>query len=349
VEKYSDSGYAFRSNLVDMNKEDLVLVAGAGGFIGGHLVNALLSAGFSNIRAADQKPLADWYQIFDDVENHVLDLKERDACRAAVEGAAIVYNLAADMGGMGFIELNKAACMLSVLINTHLLLAAQETGSERFFFASSACVYNADKQRDPRVMALKEEDAYPALPEDGYGWEKLFGERMCRHFREDFGLDTRVARYHNVYGPYGTYDGGREKAPAAICRKVVTAKLSGRHEIEIWGDGNQTRSFMYIDDCIQGTQMILHGDYAGPINLGSSELVSINQLVDVVEQIAGVKLKRIYNPSAPRGVNGRNSDNSLIQRVFHWEPCTRLRDGMEKTYRWIYDQISARQTVPARV
>jgi GDP-D-mannose 3', 5'-epimerase len=344
VEKHSNLGYAFRSNLLDMNKADLVLVAGAGGFIGGHLVRALRSEGFENIRAVDQKPLADWYQAFDDVENRTLDLKERDACRVAAKGAAIVYNFAADMGGMGFIELNKATCMLSVLINTHLLLAAQETGSERFFFASSACVYNADKQKDPNVTALREEDAYPALPEDGYGWEKLFGERMCRHFQEDFGLQTRVARYHNVYGPYGTYEGGREKAPAAICRKIVTAKLSGRHDIEIWGDGNQTRSFTYIDDCIKGTQMILHGDYAHPINLGSSELVSINQLVDVVEQIAGINLKRTYNPSAPRGVNGRNSDNNLIQRVLHWEPSTHLRDGMEKTYGWIYDQISAKQS-----
>ena len=329
-----------------MNKEDLVLVTGAGGFIGGHLVSALRLEGFSNLRAVDQKPLKDWFQTFDDVENHVLDLKERDGCREAVKGAAIVYNLSADMGGMGFIELHKAACMLNVLINTQLLLAAEETGSERFFFASSACVYNADKQKDPDLTALKEEDAYPALPEDGYGWEKLFGERMCRHFREDFGLQTRVARYHNVYGPYGIYDGGREKAPAAVCRKVVTAKLSGRHEIEIWGDGNQTRSFMYIDDCVKGTQMILHGDYADPINLGSSELVAINQLVDIVEQIAGIKLKRTYNLSAPRGVTGRNSDNSLIQRLFQWEPSTRLRDGMEKTYRWIYDQISARRTIP---
>ena len=332
-----------------MSKEDLVLVAGAGGFIGGHLVSALRAEGFENIRAVDQKPFANWYQSFDDVESRVLDLKDRDACRVATKDAAIVYNLAADMGGMGFIELNKAACMLSVLINTHLLLAAEETGSERFFFASSACVYNAEKQKDPKVTALKEEDAYPALPEDGYGWEKLFSERMCRHFREDFGLETRIARYHNVYGPHGTYDGGREKAPAAICRKVVAAKLSGRHEIEIWGDGNQTRSFMYIDDCIKGTQTILNSGYADPINLGSSELVSINQLVDIVEQIAGVKLKRTYNLSAPRGVNGRNSDNTVIQRVFHWEPSTRLRDGMEKTYRWIYDQMSAKQTVSTAV
>jgi GDP-D-mannose 3', 5'-epimerase len=330
-----------------MSKEDVVLVAGAGGFIGGHLVSALRAEGYDNIRAVDQKPLADWYQSFDDVENLTLDLKELEACRVAAKNAAVLYNLAADMGGMGFIELNKAACMLSVLINTHLLLAAEEAG--RFFFASSACVYNADKQKDPNVTALKEEDAYPALPEDGYGWEKLFSERMCRHFREDFGLETRIARYHNVYGPHGTYDGGREKAPAAICRKVVSAKLSGQREIEIWGDGNQTRSFMYIDDCIKGTQMILNSDFVDPINLGSNELVSINQLVDIVEQIAGIELKRTYNLSAPRGVNGRNSDNSMIQRGFHWEPSTKLRDGMEKTYRWIYDRMVAREAVHSSV
>src|ERR1700720_3843890 len=291
-----------------MSKEDVVLVAGAGGFIGGHLVSALRAEGSENIRAVDQKPLADWYQTFADVESLTLDLKEREACRVAAKNVAVIYNLAADMGGMGFIELNKAACMLSVLINTHLLLAAEEAG--RFFFASSACVYNADKQKDPNVTALKEEDAYPALPEDGYGWEKLFSERMCRHFREDFGIQTRVGRYHNVYGPHGTYAGGREKAPAAICRKVIEAKLSGNHEIEIWGDGKQTRSFQWIDDCVKGTQMIMNGDYAEPFNLGSSELVTINQLVDLVEDIAGLKLKRRYNLLAPKGVNGRNSDNT---------------------------------------
>ena len=246
------------------------------------------------------------------------------------------------MGGMGFIELNKALCMLSVLINTHLLMAARKFGVERFFFSSSACVYNADKQRDPNVTALKEEDAYPALPEDGYGWEKLFSERMCRHFREDFGIETRVGRYHNVYGPHGTYDGGREKAPAAICRKVIEAKRSGSHEIEIWGGGEQTRSFMYIDDCLKGTQMLTESDFVEPINIGSNELVTINQLVDIVEEIAGVKLKRNYNLSAPKGVNGRNSDNTLIKKVFHWEPNTRLRDGLEETYRWIHDDDHGR-------
>jgi GDP-D-mannose 3',5'-epimerase len=231
---------------------------------------------------------------------------------------------------------------LSVLINTHLIMAAKDAGIQRFFFASSACAYAADKQTDPDVTALKEEDAYPAMPEDGYGWEKLFSERMCRHFREDFGLTTRTARYHNVYGPHGTYDGGREKAPAAICRKVIEAKTSGNHEIEIWGDGHQTRSFMWIDDCVKGTQMIMQGDFVDPINLGSSELVSINHLVDLVEDIAGLKLKRRYNLNAPRGVAGRNSDNRLINKVFGWEPSTRLRDGLERTYAWIHDQMQSR-------
>jgi nucleoside-diphosphate-sugar epimerase len=244
------------------------------------------------------------------------------------------------MGGMGFIENNKALCMLTVLINTHLLMAARKYGVKRYFYASSACVYNGDKQKDPNVTALKEEDAYPALPEDGYGWEKLFSERMCRHFREDFGVATRIARYHNVYGPHGTYEGGREKAPAAVCRKVISAKLSGKHEIEIWGDGKQTRSFMYIDDCLKGTQMLTASDVIEPINIGSSELVTINQLVDIVEDIAGIKLKRNYNLSAPKGVNGRNSDNTKIMQLLKWEPNIKLRDGMEKTYRWIYDQMT---------
>jgi GDP-D-mannose 3',5'-epimerase len=316
-----------------------ILVGGAGGFIGGHLVADLLRQG-KNVCAVDVKPLDEWYQIFDNAENKQLDLREQEACERAVRDTTVVYNLAADMGGMGFIENNKALCMISVLINTHLLMASKESGVNRFFYASSACVYAADKQTDPNVTALKEEDAYPAMPEDGYGWEKLFSERMCRHFREDFGLITRIARYHNVYGPQGTYDGGREKAPAAICRKVIEAKLSGSDEIEIWGDGNQTRSFQWIDDCVKGTQMIMDGDYAEPLNLGSSELVSINELVDIVEEIAGLKLKRRYNLSAPKGVNGRNSDNTLIRKLFDWEPSTRLRDGLERMYRWIHDQMT---------
>lgn len=324
-------------------KSEKILVAGAGGFIGGHLVADLLRQGRQEIRAVDVKPTSEWYQIFPGVENLQLDLREKGDCQRASEGCGEVYNLAADMGGMGFIENNRALCMLSVLINTHLLMAAREAGVQRFFYASSACVYAADKQTSPQVVALKESDAYPAMPEDGYGWEKLFSERMCRHFREDFGLTTRVARYHNVYGPHGTYDGGREKAPAAICRKVISAKLSGKNEIEIWGDGNQTRSFMYIDDCLKGTQAIMKSEILEPINLGSSELVTINQLVDIVEEIAGCKLKRAYNLSAPKGVNGRNSDNTLIQKYLGWEPNTRLREGMEKTYRWIYDQMLKRQ------
>jgi nucleoside-diphosphate-sugar epimerase len=322
-----------------MMTQDIV-VCGAGGFIGGHLANDLRQQGHK-VRAVDEKPLEEWYQRWDDVENLQLDLNFKEACEQAVAGMDVVYNLAANMGGMGFIENNKALCMLSVLINTHLLQAAQEEGIERFFFSSSACVYNADKQRDPNVTALKEEDAYPAMAEDGYGWEKLFSERMCRHFREDFGLTTRVARYHNVYGPHGTWTGGREKAPAAICRKVIQARLSGSNEIEIWGDGKQTRSFMYIDDCVKGTQMIMNSDVLEPINLGSSELVTINQLVDIVEEIAGVKLKRNYNTSAPKGVNGRNSDNTMIKRELGWEPSIRLRDGLERTYAWINDQMTA--------
>jgi len=322
-----------------MNNKKIV-VCGGGGFIGGHLVAELQRRGFSNIRSVDVKPMSNWYQVNDDVDNLVLDLKDLPSCRTALQGARIVYNLAADMGGMGFIESNKALCMLSVLINTHLLMASHEIGVERFFFASSACVYNADKQRDPNVTALKESDAYPAMPEDGYGWEKLFGERMCRHFWEDFGVLTRCARYHNVYGPLGTYQGGREKAPAAVCRKIIEAKLSGKHEIEIWGDGHQTRSFMYIDDCLKGTIDIMASDILEVLNLGSSELVSINQLVDIVEEIAGIKVKRSYNLNAPKGVNGRNSDNTRIQELLNWEPGTRLRDGMAKTYAWIYDQMA---------
>jgi len=315
------------------------LVCGAGGFIGGHLVAELRRQGRRDLRAVDKKPLDEWYQRFDDVESMSLNLELLGDCEKAVGGCTTVYNLAADMGGMGFIELNKALCMLSVLINTHLLMAARKYAVERFFFSSSACVYNADKQRDANVTALKEEDAYPALPEDGYGWEKLFSERMCRHFREDFGVETRIGRYHNVYGPHGTYAGGREKAPAAICRKVIEAIHSGRNEIEIWGSGEQTRSFMYIDDCLKGTQMLTESDFAEPLNIGSSEMVSINQLVDLVEEIASVNLERKYNFDAPKGVNGRNSDNTLIKEVFGWEPSTRLREGLEETYRWIYNDM----------
>lgn len=318
-----------------------VAVCGAGGFIGGHLIPALLANGADVIRAVDVKPFDDWYQFLPGVQNLQRDLKDLASCREAVQDADVVFNLAADMGGMGFIENNKALCMLSVLINTHLLIAGREAGIERFFYSSSACVYNGDKQKTPDVIPLKEEDAYPALPEDGYGWEKLFSERMCRHFEEDFGLQCRVARYHNVYGPNGTFAGGREKAPAAICRKVIEAKNSGRHEIEIWGDGNQTRSFMYIDDCVKGTQMILQSEIHEPLNLGSDELVTINHLVDLAESFAGITLERKYNLNAPKGVNGRNSDNTKILRDLGWEPSISLREGLKKTYDWIESQIRA--------
>jgi GDP-D-mannose 3', 5'-epimerase len=335
------------------NTGDVVVVTGAGGFIGGHFVAALRRRGEARIRAVDVKPARDWWQRFRDVENLTLDLREKRACQRACKGASQLFQLAADMGGMGFIENNKAACMLSVLVNTHMLQAALEAGARRFFYASSACVYNADKQRHANVVALKEEDAYPAMPEDGYGWEKLFSERMCRHFREDYGLETRIARFHNVYGPHGTWEGGREKAPAAICRKVIEAKLSGRHHIVIWGDGRQTRSFQYVSDCIKGIEMIADSSWADPINLGSSELVTIDQLVSAAEQIAGIQLERTYDLTAPRGVAGRNSDNTLIRRVLGWEPDTPLQVGLEHTYRWIYDQYCAKYgratPPPARV
>jgi GDP-D-mannose 3',5'-epimerase len=326
-------------------KGEKAVVCGGGGFIGGHLVQSLLANGVDVIRAVDIKPLDEWYQVSKDVESLSLDLQDKSNCLKAAAGASVIFQLAADMGGMGFIENNKALCMLSVLTNTHMLMAARDKGVERFFYSSSACVYNGEKQTSPNVIALKEEDAYPALPEDGYGWEKLFSERMCRHFEEDYGIQTRVARYHNVYGPLGTWTGGREKAPAAICRKVIEAKHSGSNQIEIWGDGKQTRSFMYIDDCTKGTQMIAESDIREPLNLGSNELVTINQLVDIAEEIAGVRLRRIYNLTAPKGVNGRNSDNTKIQQKLGWAPSIRLREGLAKTYAWIENEMVTSNTL----
>ena len=317
-----------------------IVIAGAGGFIGGHLVKDMISKGHK-VRAVDIKPLNEWYQIQNEADNLVLDLRLRENCYRAVNGYNEVFNLAADMGGMGFIEKNKAACMISVLINTHLLIASRDCGIDRFFYASSACVYNGEKQTDPDNPGLKESDAYPALAEDGYGWEKLFSERMCRHFMEDFGLTARIARFHNVYGPCGTWDGGREKAPAAICRKVIEAGITGNKEIMIWGDGLQTRSFMFIEDCIKGINDIMYSKINEPINLGSSEMVSINKLVDIVEDIAGYKLERKYDLSAPKGVRGRNSDNTLIRKYLGWEPSIPLRTGMKKTYDWIREQMLA--------
>jgi nucleoside-diphosphate-sugar epimerase len=314
------------------------VVTGAGGFIGGHLVRSLLSQG-RTVRAVDIKPFAEWYQVHPDAESRQRDVSLLEQARAAVEGAGVVFNLAADMGGMGFIENNKALCMMSVLTSTHVLQAARENQVERYFYSSSACVYAAEHQTNPDVVPLKEADAYPAMPEDGYGWEKLFSERMARHYYEDHGVQTRVARYHNVYGEHGTWTGGREKAPAAICRKVATAAITGEKVIPIWGDGHQTRSFMYIDDCVYGTQMITAADSPEPVNLGSAELVSINQLVDIVEGIGGVTLQREYDLSAPQGVRGRSSDNSEILARYGWEPSTTLADGLERTYRWVYDEV----------
>jgi GDP-D-mannose 3',5'-epimerase len=320
-----------------------VLCLGSGGFIGGHLAFHLEAMGY-NVIGADIKRPEDWYYPTKPMTSFAsYDLRDYDNCKRLIKTfkPEYVYNLAADMGGMGYIETHKAACMESVLINTHMLKACREENiPHRYFYSSSACVYAADKQVDPNVTALKESDAYPAMPEDGYGWEKLFSERMCRHFREDYFIPTRVARFHNVYGPWGTYEGGREKAPAAICRKVIQAKLSGKHEIEIWGDGEQTRSFMYIDDCLHGIQLITNSDNVEPVNLGSSELVSINQLVTIVEEIAGINLERHYKLDAPKGVRGRNSDNTMIKELYDWEPSISLQEGMEKTYKWIYQEIT---------
>ena len=316
------------------------VVTGAGGFIGGHLTRALLAEG-KRVRAVDRKPLHQWYQVHDGAENVVGDVSLRDTCTEILDGGADeVYHLAADMGGMGFIESNKAACMLSVLSSTHMLLAAKDTGVGRYFYSSSACVYAAHKQTDADVLPLREEDAYPAMPEDGYGWEKLFSERMARHFREDYGLATRSGRYHNVYGPYGTWTGGREKAPAAACRKVALAVLTGVDELEIWGDGEQTRSFTYIDDCVEGTLRLTRGDCTDPLNIGSDQLVSINQLYTIVEQIAGVELRHRHVPG-PLGVRGRNSDNTRVRKELGWEPQMSLFNGLESTYGWVYDQVKA--------
>ncbi len=320
-----------------------IVVTGAGGFIGGHLVADLLGQG-KTVRAVDVKPQEEWYQVHEAAESVVGDCADPRQAHTFAEGSEEIYNLAADMGGMGFIENNKAECMLSVLTSTNMLVAARAAGTKRFFYSSSACVYAGDKQTDPNVTALKEEDAYPGDPEDGYGWEKLFSERMARHFREDFGLETRVARYHNVYGPEGTFEGGREKAPAALSRKMAWAKLTGEHTIDIWGDGEQSRSFMYIDDCVRGSQEILAGDNVEPVNLGSAELVTINQMVDILEDIAGIKLERTYKLDAPQGVRGRNSDNTMFHSIYGWEPSITLRDGLEKTYGWIFDNLAPRVT-----
>jgi nucleoside-diphosphate-sugar epimerase len=329
----------------DLNQDDLIVITGAGGFIGGSLVRYFHDLGHTRIRAVDKKPMSNWYQRIPGVESLRLDLSEREACIRAVENAVEVYNLAADMGGMGFIERFRVECMRSSLINTHMIEAAYQAGVNRFFFSSSACVYNTLLQQDPNVRALKESDAYPAMAERGYGWEKLFAEMLCQEYWAERGLKTFIARFHNVYGPNGTWDGGREKAPAAICRKVIQARDSETNEIMIWGDGAQTRSYTYIEDCVLGIDMIVHCDelIATPINLGSNELISVDELVSIAEEIANVKLTRKYDTTAPRGVAGRNSDNTFIKQVLNWEPRTPFKDGLTQTYRWIESQYMARK------
>lgn len=322
-----------------MKVSDRVVVCGAGGFIGGHLVRYLLKEGYERVRAVDIKPVDEWFQVHEEAENYSADLRCIDKCNEATEGATWVFNLACNMGGMGFIENNKAACMLSVLINTHLLTSSVTNNVSRYFFSSSACVYSELKQSSPDVTPLRESDAYPAMPEDGYGWEKLFSERMCRHFYEDFGLETRVGRFHNVYGPRGEYQGGREKAPAAICRKLYYAKMQNESSIEVWGDGSQTRTFTYIDDCIIGIMKLMNSDVVEPLNIGSSELVSINELVDIVSDIADIKICKDYKLDAPKGVPGRSSDNTLIRTLFDWEPSISLKHGLLVTYNWIAESI----------
>ncbi|WP_440924887.1 NAD-dependent epimerase/dehydratase family protein [Candidatus Pelagibacter sp.] len=321
-------------------KKNKYLVCGAGGFIGGHLVKNLMEDGHEVV-CADIKPKHLWFQFFDENENYDLDLKEYEHCLKVSKDVDYIYNMACNMGGMGFIENNKAECMLSVLINTNLLRASLINKVKKYFFSSSACVYNGSKQKNTFIEGLRESDAYPAEPEDGYGWEKLFSERMCRHFSEDFGLETRVARYHNVYGPLGTFDGGREKAPAALCRKIINAKLNSEKKISVWGDGEQTRSFMYIEDCISGTKNLFSNKFSEPFNIGSEEQVSINQMIEIIEDIAKYKVNKEYELDKPKGVRGRSSNNDLVREKLNWDIEYKLKDGLEKTYKWIYDEITS--------
>jgi len=329
-----------------LKKDDLIVITGAGGFIAGNLALYFKNKGFTRIRAVDKKPLYEWYLHVPGVENISLDVSQEVNCHRVCEGAVEVYNLAADMGGMGFIERFRVECLRSILINTHMVEAAYKAGARRYFFSSSACAYNTLLQQTPEVLALKESDAYPAMAERGYGWEKLVSEMFCEEYWHERGMKTAIARFHNVYGPHGTWDGGREKAPAALCRKVIAALDTGKKDITIWGDGHQTRSFMYIDDCVLGIDKIMHEDnlIATPINLGSSELVSINTLLSKVEAIAGTKLDRHYDLGAPRGVAGRNSDNTFIKNTLNWEPDTTLDHGLAETYKWIHEQYHNRKS-----
>ena len=323
-----------------LNKKK-ILVVGAGGFIGGHLIKKLIENG-NSIVASDIKPKEYWFQDFDEVENHYsMDMKDITNCRKATKDIDYVFNMACNMGGMGFIENNKADCMQSVLINTNLLITCKENKISKYFFSSSACAYNTTKQQEVFIDGLKEDDAYPADPEDGYGWEKLFSERMCRHFKEDYGMEVRVARYHNIYGPYGTFDGGREKAPAALCRKVINSKINKANTIDVWGDGKQTRTFLYIDDCIEGTLRLFESDYSEPVNIGSDEQVSINQMIEIIESISGInKLERKYQLDKPKGVRGRSSNNDLVKKILNWSYEIKLKDGLKKTYDWIFGEIT---------
>jgi len=323
-----------------MIKNKKILIVGAGGFIGGHLVRKLLNDD-NSIVAADIKPKEYWFQDFDNVENHyATDMKDISNCRKVTQDVDYVFNMACNMGGMGFIENNKAECMQSVLINTNLLIACKENEVQRYFFSSSACAYNKDKQQEVFIDGLKEEDAYPANPEDGYGWEKLFSERMCRHFQEDYGLEVRIARYHNIYGPYGTYDGGREKAPAALCRKVIEAKKNNNDTIDVWGDGEQTRTFLYVDECVEGTLRLFESNYSDPINIGSDEQVSINQMIEIIEDISqSKKLNKNYQLEKPKGVRGRSSNNDLVKKVLNWSYKMSLKDGLSKTFMWIESEM----------
>ena len=328
-----------------MDKNKKVLIVGAGGFIAGHLITKILENG-NKIVACDIKPKEFWFQDFDNVENYYsTDMKDISNCRKVTEGVNYVFYMACNMGGMGFIENNKAECMQSVLINTNLLIASKENKIERYFFSSSACAYNQTKQQDVFIKGLKEEDAYPANPEDGYGWEKLFSERMCRHFKEDYGLEVRIARYHNIYGPYGTYDGGREKAPAALCRKIISAKRENKDTIDVWGDGEQTRTFLYVDECVEGTLRLFESNFSDPVNIGSDEQVSINQMINIIEDISSTKtLKKNYQLDKPKGVRGRSSNNDLVKKVLNWSYKMTLKDGLSKTYKWIENEMSQKSS-----